>query len=63
MDNLCEIDYIGGYIAFPQFQHHHCTDDAQKVETVLSAVIHIHTYVFAFSGNIKSVVGSYKHSH
>ena len=28
----------------PSSQHQHCTDEAQKAETVLSAVIYIYIY-------------------
>ena len=30
--------------ASPSSQHQHCTDEAQKAETVLSAVIYIYIY-------------------
>ena len=29
----------------PSSQHQHCTDEAQKAETVLSAVIYIYLYL------------------
>ena len=35
--------------ASPSFQHQHCTDEAQKAETVLSAVIYIYIYITADS--------------
>ena len=31
----------------PSSQHQHCTDEAQKAETVLSAVIYIYIYIYA----------------
>ena len=31
--------------ASPSSQHQHCTDEAQKAETVLSAVIYIYIYI------------------
>ena len=30
----------------PSSQHQHCTDEAQKAETVLSAVIYIYNYIY-----------------
>ena len=33
-------------MASPPSSHQHCTDEAQKAETVLSAVSYIHTYIF-----------------
>ena len=30
----------------PSSQHQHCTDEAQKAETVLSAVIYIYIYIY-----------------
>ena len=35
--------------ASPSSQHQHCTDEAQKAETVLSAVIYIYIYIYIFS--------------
>ena len=32
--------------ASPSFQHQHCTDEATKAETVLSAVIYIYIYIY-----------------
>ena len=32
--------------ASPSSQHQHCTDDAQRAETVLSAVIYMHIWYF-----------------
>ena len=32
--------------ASPSSQHQHCTDEAQKAETVLSAVIYIYIYIY-----------------
>ena len=34
----------------PSSQHQHCTDEAQKAETVLSAVSYIYIYVRAGFG-------------
>ena len=34
--------------ASPSSQHQHCTDEAQKVETVLSVVIYIYIYIYIF---------------
>ena len=31
--------------ASPSSQHQHCTDEAQKAETVLSALIYIYIYI------------------
>ena len=36
----------------PHPRHQHCTDEAQKAETVLSAVIYIYIYYFLFSVHI-----------
>ena len=35
--------------ASPSSQHQHCTDEAQKAETVLSAVSYIYIYIYIFS--------------
>ena len=32
----------------PSSQHQHCTDEAQKAETVLSAVIYIYIYIYKY---------------
>jgi len=32
--------------ASPSSQHQHCTDEAQKAETVLSAVSYIYIYIY-----------------
>ena len=34
--------------ASPSSQHQHCTDEAQKAETVLSAVIYIYIYIYIY---------------
>ena len=34
--------------ASPSSQHQHCTDEAQKAETVLSAVISIYLYIYIY---------------
>ena len=34
-----------GFKGSPSSQHQHCTDEAQKAETVLSAVIYIYLYI------------------
>ena len=44
---MCEITW-GGYIALPPSLHQHCTDKAQKAETVLSAVIHTYIYIYIY---------------
>ena len=38
--------YIFIYIYIPSSQHQHCTDEAQKAETVLSAVIYLFIYIY-----------------
>ena len=38
----------GGYMALPPSEHQHCTDEAQKAETVLSAVIYIYIYIYIY---------------
>ena len=35
--------------ASPSSQHQHCTDEAQKAETVLSAVSYIYIYIYIYS--------------
>ena len=44
--------------ASPSSQHHHCTDEAQKAETVLSAVIYIlYIYIiFSCSSRLQMVL-------
>ena len=37
--------------ASPSSQHQHCTDEAQKAETVLSAVSYIYIYIYKLTGN------------
>ena len=32
----------------PSSQHQHCTDEAQKAETVLSAVSYIYIYIYIY---------------
>ena len=39
--------------ASPSSQHQHCTDEAQKAETVLSAVSYIYIYIYI---NLKKVI-------
>ena len=39
-----EVAFIGS----PSSQHQHCTDEAQKAETVLSAVIYIYLYIYLY---------------
>ena len=34
--------------ASPSSQHQHCTDEAQKAETVLSAVSYIYIYIYIY---------------
>ena len=34
--------------ASPSSQHQHSTDEAQRVETVLSAVIYIYIYIYIY---------------
>ena len=36
------------FIASPSSQHQHCTDEAQKAETVLSAVSYIYIYIYIY---------------
>ena len=41
--------YIMAFKASPSSQHQHCTDEAQKAETVLSAVIYfIYIYIYIY---------------
>ena len=40
--------------ASPSSQHQHCTDEAQKAETVLSAVRYIYIYTHPFSETFSS---------
>ena len=35
-------------MALPPSLHQHCTNEAQKAETVLSAVSYIYTYIYTF---------------
>ena len=35
-------------MALPPFHHQHCTDEAQKAETVLSAVSYIYIYIYIY---------------
>ena len=35
-------------MALPPSQHQHCTDEAQKAETVLSAVSYIYIYIYIY---------------
>ena len=35
----------------PSSQHQHCTDEAQKAETVLSAVSYIYIYIYISNTN------------
>ena len=37
------------FIASPSSQHQHCTDEAQKAETVLSAVSYIYIYIYIYN--------------
>ena len=39
--------------ASPSSQHQHCTDEAQKAETVLSAVIYIYIYIYIYTRRIE----------
>ena len=39
----------------PSSQHQHCTDEAQKAETVLSAVIYIYIYIYIYFFFIEEV--------
>ena len=47
--------------ASPSSQHQHCTDEAQKAETVLSAVISIYIYIYIYVShkNIKCCVDGF----
>ena len=38
--------------ASPSSQHQHCTDEAQKAETVLSAVIYIYIYIYIYIATV-----------
>ena len=38
--------------ASPSSQHQHCTDEAQKAETVLSAVRYIYIYIYTYTHTI-----------
>ena len=42
--------------ASPSSQHQHCTDEAQKAETVLSAVSYIYKYIYIYIYMGKKVV-------
>ena len=44
---MCEITW-GDFIALPPSKHQHCTDEAQKAETVLSAVSYIYIYIYIY---------------
>ena len=35
-------------MALPPSEHQHCNDEAQKAETVLSAVSYIYIYIYIF---------------
>ena len=37
-------------MALPPSQHQHCTDEAQKAETVLFAVSYIYIYIYIYMG-------------
>ena len=39
-------------MASPPSSHQYCTDEAQKAETVLSAVSYIYTYIFIWHTSI-----------
>ena len=42
--------------ASPSSQHQHCTDEAQKAETVLSAVIYIYIYIdISYARNVRRI--------
>ena len=41
--------------ASPSSQHQHCADEAQKAETVLSAVIYIYIYIYKYMGEKKQM--------
>ena len=35
-------------MALPPSEYQHCTDEAQKAETVLSAVVYIYIYIYIY---------------
>ena len=43
----------------PSSQHQHCTDEAQKAETVLSAVIYIYIYIYIYNSINENAEGSW----
>ena len=43
--------YIVAFKASPSSQHQHCTDEAQKAKTVLSAVSYIYIYIYTHTGS------------
>ena len=45
--------------ASPSSRHQHCTDEAQKAETVLSAVIYIYIYIYKQASDISNLL----HAH
>ena len=46
--------------ALPPSLHRHCTDEAQKAETVLSAVIYIYIYIYIYIRLADSVISLYR---
>ena len=42
------VTFEAAFQALPPSLHRHCTDEAQKAETVLSAVIYIYIYVYVY---------------
>ena len=42
--------------ASPSSQHQHCTDEAQKAETVLCAVIYIYIYIYKYKYKLRLYV-------
>ena len=40
------VTFEAAFQALPPSLHRHCTDEAQKAETVLSAVIYIYIYIY-----------------
>ena len=44
--------------ASPSSQHQHCTDEAQRAETVLSAVIYLYIYIYIYCSVFASLLHS-----
>ena len=46
--HYCTQRNIWNILIYIYIRHQHCTDEAQKAETVLSAVIYIYIYIYVF---------------